>query len=105
MKKVPTRRILALMSALSLGASSLWAQTAPAAPASAKPEEEEAITLDPFTVTTEHEGYKAIDTLAGGRVRTSLKDTPSSLSVVTKKFMSDLNVNRQEDLFIYTTNT
>jgi len=93
------------MSALSLSASSLWAQTAPAAPASTQPEEEEAVTLDPFTVTTEHEGYQAIDTLAGGRVRTTLRDNPSSVSVVTKKLMSDLNVNRQEDLFIYTNNT
>jgi hypothetical protein len=63
------------------------------------------IVLDPFTVTTEQEGYKADDTLAGGRVRTLLKDTPSSLSVVTKKFLNDLNVNNQEDLFIYTTST
>jgi hypothetical protein len=106
MKKVPTRRILALMSVLSLSASSLWAQTAPAAPASATSEaEEETITLDPFTVTTEHEGYQAVDTLAGGRVRTNLKDTPSSLSVVTKKLMMDLGVYNQEDLFIYTNNT
>lgn len=66
---------------------------------------DETIVLDPFTVTTEHEGYKADDTLAGGRVRTQLKDTPSSLSVVTKKFLTDLNINNQEDLFIYTNNT
>ena len=67
--------------------------------------DEEVIVLDPFTVVTEHEGYKADDTLAGGRVRTQLRDTPSSLSVVTKKFLTDLNINNQEDLFVYTANT
>src|SRR4051812_3801673 len=106
------RQVLALLSALSLGAGSVRAQTAPAPTpetkahgASATSLDEEAITLDPFTVSTQQEGYKSDDTLAGGRVRTLLRDTPSSLSVVTKKLMSDLNVNRQEDLFIYTTNT
>ncbi|HWA27472.1 MAG TPA: TonB-dependent receptor plug domain-containing protein [Lacunisphaera sp.] len=99
--------VLALCSALSVGP--MWAQTAADTPAgsssSATSREEDVIVLDPFTVTTDHEGYKADDTLAGGRVRTQLRDTPSSLSVVTKKFLTDLNINNQEDLFVYTNNT
>jgi outer membrane receptor for ferric coprogen and ferric-rhodotorulic acid len=112
MKKLHPRPVLALLSALVFGAGSLCAQTvAPSQPDPARnansPEslEEKTLVLDPFTVTTEHEGYKADDTLAGGRVRTQLKDTPSSLSVVTKKFLSDLNINNQEDLFVYTAST
>lgn len=112
MKKLFPRHVLALLSALTFGTGSLWAQTV--APGQSDPArnphspdslEEETLILDPFTVVTEHEGYKADDTLAGGRVRTQLKDTPSSLSVVTKKFLNDLNIRNQEDLFIYTAST
>jgi hypothetical protein len=115
MNRIPKRTVLAFISALSLGAGSIQAQVAPAngtAPAgNAAPKtaavspDEGVVTLDPFTVTTDQEGYKADDTLAGGRVRTNLRDTPSSLSVVTKKFLTDLNINNQEDLFVYTNNT
>lgn len=115
MKRIPNRHVLAFLTALSLAASSSWAQTTTpgkesddAAKNSASSGNQlgsDTIVLDPFTVTTEQEGYKADDTLAGGRIRTNLKDTPSSLSVVTKQLMSDLNVNKQEDLFIYTNNT
>lgn len=107
MKNKSTRSVLMFLSALSLGTGTTWAQTtAPAKdPDSRAALGEDVITLDPFTVTTDQEGYKADDTLAGGRVRTNLKDTPSSLSVVTKKLMDDLNVRNQEDLFVYTTST
>ncbi len=115
MKKLSNRSVLAILSALSLGAGSSWAQIAPgAAPEnttaqdsspSAVSSEKQVVVLDPFTVTTEYEGYKADDTLAGGRVRTLLKDTPASLSVITKKFMEDLGVNNAEDLLVYTNNT
>jgi outer membrane receptor protein involved in Fe transport len=112
MNKIPSRLLLALLSALTLGAGSIRAQVAPAgetAPANkaseTAPLDESVVTLDPFTVSTEQEGYKSDDTLAGGRVRTLLKDTPSSLSVITKKLMDDLGVRNQEDLFVYTTNT
>jgi outer membrane receptor protein involved in Fe transport len=112
MKKLIPRHVLALLSALTFGTGSLCAQTvAPSQSGPAKnansPESlgEETLVLDPFTVVTEHEGYKADDTLAGGRVRTLLRDTPASLSVVTKKLMDDLGVKNQEDLLVYTNNT
>jgi len=61
--------------------------------------------LDPFTVTTETEGYKATDTLGGARVRTKLVDTPSAVSVITPQFLKDLGITNAQDLFIYTNNT
>ena len=100
------RSVLALMSALFLGVGYTPAQSvAPDSDSELDQVSDEVVVLDPFTVTTDQEGYKAIDTLAGGRIRTNLKDTPASLSVITKKLLSDLNVNNQEDLFIYTPST
>jgi len=114
MKKIPNRSVLALLSALSLGTGSLWAQAAPGtetAPAKNPDQnapsslEETVIQLDPFTVSTDMEGYKAEDTLGGGRVRTRLIDTPSATSVITPKFLQDLGVTNSEDLLRYTTST
>lgn len=65
----------------------------------------EIVTLDPFTVTSEQEGYQADDTLGGARVRTKLIDTPSSTSVITPKFLQDLGITKSEDLLRYTTST
>jgi hypothetical protein len=72
---------------------------------SADQPDEQVLLLDPFTVTTDHEGYKANDTLGGTRVRTKLADTPSSISVITPKFMQDLGITDAEELLVYTTNT
>ena len=126
MSKLYTRRVLALLSALSLSTSTAWPQAvrdtdAPQADQSSRADRdvvattstesssdmlnEEPVLLDPFTVTTEHEGYKADDTLAGGRIRTTLKDTPAALSVVTAKLMQDLAATNAEDLLVYTANT
>lgn len=103
MNSVVARHTLALLSLTSLGSLANAQMAAPHSEATSSAED--MILLDPFTVTTEHEGYRADDTLAGGRVRTQLKDTPSSLSVVTTKFMQDLGITSAEDLLIYTTNT
>jgi outer membrane receptor protein involved in Fe transport len=107
MKKIPSRLLMALLSGLACGSVHLRAQTTPS-PTPASPsasEEEETIMLDPFTVTTEHEGYTANDTLGGARIRTKLIDTPSATSVITPKFMQDLGVHNSEDLLRYTTST
>jgi len=105
MKKVPSRPLWALLAAIPLG-TGLVAQTAPTAtPSDSKSDDEQVIMLDPFTVTTEQEGYQAVDTLGGGRIRTRLVDTPSSLSVITKKLMQDLGVTNAQNLLVYTNNT
>ena len=99
------------LSALSIGTGPLLAQTTtpsrePSAPAKDLTSlETETFVLDPFTVTTDTEGYMAEDTLGGARVRTKLIDTPSSTSVITPKFLQDLGITKSEDLLRYTTNT
>ena len=98
--------LLLLLSILVLPSGSLKAQLTPAPEASEVGiDEEEVFELDPFTVSTDFEGYKAVDTLGGSRVRTSLADTASAISVITPKLMEDLAVTDAEDLLIYTLNT
>jgi outer membrane receptor protein involved in Fe transport len=83
----------------------LSAQTT-AAPAPAKPAEEEAILLSPFVVeASEDAGYSAVSTLAGTRVRTDLKDVASAISVVTSQFLKDTGAKNSADLLIYTPST
>src|SRR5579872_1617317 len=77
----------------------------PVTPSPSAPTEDQVLTLDPFTVTSETEGYQAVDTLGGARIRTSLADTPSSISVITKKFMTDLGITNATSLLVYTNNT
>ncbi|MBN2069676.1 MAG: TonB-dependent receptor [Opitutales bacterium] len=85
------------LSALLLSAGPVLAQT--------ESTNEDIYILDPFTVSSDFDGYKALDTLGGARVRTTLADTAASLSVITPKLMQDLNVTSAEDLLVYTTNT
>lgn len=83
------------------------AQTTGEKPA-ARPGDEETITLSPFVVGSASEGndsYRAEYTLAGTRVRTSLKDVGSAISVVTTKFLQDTDSRSNEDLLKYTANT
>jgi outer membrane receptor protein involved in Fe transport len=115
MNKTSTRPVLALLSALSFGAGSIWAQAVAPSKESDRPATTPAIRsvdaenppflLDPFTVSTDHEGYQALDTLGGARIRTKLADTPSSTSVITPKLLQDLAVTNSEDLLRYTTST
>lgn len=71
----------------------------------AGPEETQVITLDPFTVSSEHEGYMATDTLGGARIRTKLIDTAAATSVITPKFMQDVGITNAQDLLLYTAST
>ena len=67
--------------------------------------EDEIFELSPFTVDgSDDEGYRATSTLAGTRIRTSLKDVGSAISVVTEEFLRDTNATDNESLLIYTTN-
>jgi iron complex outermembrane receptor protein len=95
---------LLLLGALLL--ADLAAQIAPAPAAStapARPASDEVIELSPFTVNASADkGYRAENTLAGSRLNTSLRDTPSSVSVFTEKFLEDLGINQIEDLIGYT---
>lgn len=126
MKKHTTHRPVLALLAMCLAPGFAWAQDAAPGATASEPvknksnelgntnsgststsdlSDDQVLVLDPFSVTTEHEGYKATDTLGGARVRTKLADTPSSISVITPKFMQDLGITNGEDLFRYTTNT
>ncbi len=81
----------AALSSLSLGLQlPLFAQTVPAAPTSETPEEN-VVSLSPFEVSTSRDvGYTATSTLAGSRMNSDLRDTPSAISVMTKEFLDDI---------------
>ncbi|MFT3783907.1 MAG: TonB-dependent receptor plug domain-containing protein [Nibricoccus sp.] len=121
MKKHAMHRPVLMLLSLTLGSGVAWAQDVGQSNASAPQSntssvsptpsayndlaDDQVLVLDPFSVTTEHEGYKATDTLGGSRVRTKLSDTPSAISVITPKFMQDLGITNAQDLFLYTTST
>lgn len=73
--------------------SPLWlsAQTAPASTTPA-PSEGETVVLSPFIVNSGEgeSGYASDLTTSGSRLKTSLKDVASSVSVLTSEFMDDL---------------
>jgi hypothetical protein len=124
---VGASRRLALLLVVTLGAGSpgVFAQAAPApsaAPAPARrtpapaeveraaPDtaaaEPETILLNPFVVDVDADrGYQARETLAGTRIRTDLADVGSSISVLTKEFLRDINGFNSETTLAYATNT
>ena len=67
---------------------------------------EEVVNLSPFVVdTAQDEGYVATQTLAGGRLNQSLKDTGAAIQVITKDFMDDIGATSIEELLQYTTSS
>ena len=69
----------------------------------ARDESGETITLSPFEVTTTKDrGYAAGNTLSGGRVDTPIAITPGSISVMTKEFMDDFNIQNMNDALQWT---
>jgi outer membrane receptor protein involved in Fe transport len=99
-----TRRLtwMAAVSLLSLGA--VHAQTT--VPSSEKAKEEEVIVLSPFVVdSSQDEGYRATNTLAGSRINTQLRDVAAPITVVTKEFMTDTAAVNINDIVAYMANT
>jgi len=67
---------------------------------------EEVLNLSPFVVDAEtDEGYAATQTLAGGRLNQSLKNTGAAIQVITKDFMDDIGATSIEELLQYTTSS
>src|SRR5437868_993138 len=91
MKLTHTKLVLFAAAALaSPCVSSLLGQAAPVVPT--RPAEE-AVKLDPFSVSADSDvGFVAASSLAGGRIATALKDTPVAYSVVTKEFLDAFNL-------------
>ena len=73
----------AVLAPLVLLMCSAHAQRAATPPASGA---DPVVELSPFLVQNDQDvGYLAANTLAGSRLNTALKDTPSSISVFTKR--------------------
>lgn len=51
------------------------------------------------------QGYFSAQTLAGGRIRSELKDVATSVQVVTELMLEDLGATNLNDVLVYTTNT
>jgi iron complex outermembrane receptor protein len=91
------RALTALL--FSAGAGSMQAQTSPGASA---PEKEEPVVLPAFTVSSETaDRYRANDSISAVRIRTSLLETPSSISVLTREFIDDVSPVRIYDATRY----
>ena len=109
MKTTLTSFLLPALFALSLGLTS--AQVAPSAPitagkATAPVTTAEIVALSPFVINASaDQGYYSSQTLAGGRLRTDLKDVATSVQVVTEAMLEDLGVTNLNDVLAYTTNT
>ena len=74
------------------------AQTIPAASATS-----DTVLLTPFEVSSDKDnGYAATETLAGTRMRTSLRDVGASLTILTPEFLRDLGVNSFDQALLYT---
>ena len=118
MKRNTQASVLGMLFLNGILAGSLFAQAAPtASPAtsptatptiasvSSAPSEEQIIRLSPFEVsTTRNVGYQAMETLAGTRIRTDLKDVASSIQVITKELLQDIGATDSGSLLQYTTN-
>jgi hypothetical protein len=93
---------VALAGGLFLAVAAAAQTVAPLAP---PPSKDEAIVLSPFEVSaTSDVGYQARETIAGGRLRTDLKDVSSQVDVMTQEFISDLGINSLEDALRFSLN-
>ncbi len=64
------------------------------------------IVMTPFVVSSDKDnGYAAVDTLAGTRLRTDLKDVGAAIGVITSQFMEDTASVNAKDVLVYATNT
>jgi len=82
---------------------SVFAQTLPEN--NSAREEEKTIVLSPFEVNTSQDsGYMATTTLAGSRLNTELRNTPSAISVMTKELLNDIGALTNEEALNYSLN-
>jgi outer membrane receptor protein involved in Fe transport len=96
----PSARLLVVLAAGCLCVS-LQAQTT-----STNSDDEEAIVLSPFEVSSGQDvGYRAQNTLAGSRLNTSLKDTGAAISVLTSEFLQDLGATSMKDVILFSNNS
>jgi hypothetical protein len=69
-------------------------------------DDEEVIELSPFVLDGSSDmGYYSSQTLAGGRMKSDLKDVATSVQVVTAEMIQDIGATSLEEILVYTTNT
>ncbi|MDP3069415.1 MAG: TonB-dependent receptor plug domain-containing protein [Opitutaceae bacterium] len=96
-RKSGAENILFLLCAIAAVPAIAQVIPTPAAPAS------DTVLLTPFEISSDKDnGYAATETLAGTRMRTSLRDVGASLTILTPEFLRDLGVNSFEQALIYT---
>lgn len=67
--------------------------------------DEEIVALSPFEINANSDvGYQARETIAGGRLRTDLKDVSAQVDVMTAEFLSDLGINSLDDALRFSLN-
>jgi len=85
-----------------LSPASLFAQASPYASNQAASEADETVVLPAFTVSSETvDRYRAADAVSAVRIRTSLIETPSTISVLTREFIEDVAPTRIIDAMEY----
>jgi len=93
--------------ALCLGpCPSVFAQLASTAPDSgstvSRAEADEAVILSPFEISAQQPArYQAADAASGGRIRTNILNTPSSVTVLTGAFLEDVGSSQFRDAVKY----
>lgn len=94
------RPAAALLAVLSLLPAFAGAQT------TASVAESEPIVLPPFIIAADSDvGYTANDTLSGTRFKTNLYETPSSIQVLTKELLNDLNAEDLDSFLSFAAST
>ncbi len=94
------RRAAGFAAPLGLFALAFAAETPPA-----KPEDEKVVTLSPFEVVSDNNGYYAANTMSGTRLNSKIEDLGASITVVTKQQMQDFALLDINDIFNYEAGT
>lgn len=72
----------------------------------AQEDEDDIVTLSPFSVDeTTDIGYQATSTLAGSRLKTSLRDLGTAISIVNEELLRDTGATDLEDVLVLTPNS
>jgi len=101
-QRIPTGLVFTLFG-LALSPVSLFAQAAPYAPDQTADEAEDTVVLPTFRVESDTvDRYRAADAASAVRIRTSLIETPSTISVLTRELLEDVAPVRILDAARYT---
>lgn len=101
--RLPAQVAAAFAAAASVFAQSVSQPATTTTPSSAKGDP--IVRLNPFEVTSNNDvGYQAVDTMAGSRLNTSLKDVAASISVFTEEFIKDINAADIREVMTYGSN-